>query len=326
VRVGITYDLRDDYLAEGYTEEQVAEFDKPETVDGIEQALRALGHETVRIGHVRNLVKRLAAGERWDFVFNIAEGVAGFGREAQVPALLDAYGIPYTFSGPMVLALCLHKGLTKQIVRDLGAPTPDFALVTTEDGIKQVRLGYPVFAKPVAEGTGKGISRNSLVNNAEELDRVCRALLAEFAQPVLVEDYMPGREFTAGIVGTGSKARIIGVMEVQFTAEAEGDVYSYINKEKYQGRVQYRLVSDAEAQEAGRVALVAWRGLECQDAGRIDLRSDEDGRPNFLEVNPLAGLHPVHSDLPIICRLAGISFTELIRMILESALRRENRE
>ena len=322
MRIGITYDLRDDYLAEGYTAEQVAELDKPETIEGIEQALDSLGHATVRIGHIRNLARQLAGGERWDLVFNIAEGMHGFGREAQVPALLDAYDIPYTFSGPMVLALCLHKALTKRVVRDFGIPTPDFFLVACEEDIRKVSLEFPVFVKPVAEGTGKGISADSRVSDRRKLGRECGRLLREFSQPVLVEAYMPGREFTAGIIGTGPRARVLGVLEILYTEDAEGEVYSYLNKEKYQGRVRYRLVDDDEARLAGDVALSAWKGLGCRDAGRVDLRSDSVSQPNFLEVNPLAGLHPVHSDLPIVCRHAGISFAELVQMIVESALPR----
>ena len=118
MKIGITYDLRDDYIAEGYTEEETAEFDHPRTIAAIEDTLQSLGYETDRIGHIRALARRLVAGNRWDLVFNIAEGLRGFGREAQVPALLDAWEIPYTFSDPLVLSLTLHKGLTKRVIRD----------------------------------------------------------------------------------------------------------------------------------------------------------------------------------------------------------------
>jgi D-alanine-D-alanine ligase len=126
VRIGLTYDLRDAYLAMGYGEEETAEFDRDSTIEALEGALRSLGHETERIGHVRDLAGRLAAGARWDLVFNIAEGLSGYGREAQVPALLDAYGIPYTFADPLTASLTLHKAMTKRVLRDLGVRTPDF--------------------------------------------------------------------------------------------------------------------------------------------------------------------------------------------------------
>src|SRR5262245_19876448 len=114
--IGLTYDLRQEYLAAGFSEDETAEFDRPDTVSSIEKALQQLGHQTDRIGHARQLVARLARGDRWDLVFNIAEGLTGIAREAQVPAILDVYGIPYTFSDPLVMALTLHKGLTKTVV------------------------------------------------------------------------------------------------------------------------------------------------------------------------------------------------------------------
>jgi len=319
VRIGLTYDLRDDYLAAGFSEEQAAEFDRPETIDGIAQALRELGHEPVRIGNVAALAAALVAGERWDLVFNIAEGLYGFGREAQVPALLDAWRLPYTFSDPLVMCTCLHKATAKRLVRDAGIATPDFALVSESADVGHVDLPYPVFAKPVAEGTSKGINGASRVNDAEALGPVCRDLLSRFGQPVLVEGYLAGREFTVGITGSGRNAQVLGVMEVTLHGAAERGVYSYSNKEHYEDRVGYALVTDAAGESAASVALNAWRVLGCRDAGRVDVRMDEAGRANFLEVNPLAGLNPVRSDLAIMCRLLGTEYRALIRTIVESA-------
>ncbi len=320
--VGMTYDLRNDYLREGYTEEETAEFDQPATIEAIEETLQSLGYRTDRIGHVRALARRLVAGERWDLVFNIAEGLRGFGRESQVPCLLDAYGIPYVFSDPLVLALTLHKAMAKRVVRDLGIPTPDFAVVHDVPDIAGVSLPYPLFVKPVSEGTGKGIDAKSIVRDTAELDRRCRFLLETFSQPVLVETYLPGREFTVGIVGTGRRARVIGVMEVLLRESAEKGVYSLQNKEYCEEHVDYRLVAGEEAERVSSVALAAWRGLECRDGGRLDIRADASGAPHFLEVNPLAGLHPTHSDLPILATLAGVSYRELIGLIMASAEQR----
>lgn len=322
MKIGITYDLRDDYLTAGYSPEETAEFDRADTIEAIEQALCGLGYRTDRIGNIKSLTKRLAAGNRWDMVFNIAEGFQGFGREAQVPALLDAYNIPYTLSDPLVLSLALHKGMTKHVLRSLGIPTADFAIVEREDDVTAIGLPFPLFAKPAAEGSGKGIAAASKVTTREELNDVCRKLLAAYRQPVLVENFLPGREFTVGIVGTGREAAAIGVLEVRLKDLAAGDIYSYFNKENYEELVEYRLVNDDTEEEARDNALAAWRGLGCRDAGRVDLRADALGRPIVMEVNPLAGLHPRHSDLPILCRLAGITYEELIGMIMRSALRR----
>jgi len=322
MRIGLTYDLRPDYLAAGFTEDETAEFDRPQTVESIELALKQLGHATDRIGHARQLIARLAQGDDWDLVFNIAEGLCGIGREAQVPAILDVYGIAYTFSDPLVMALTLHKGLTKTVVAAAGVPTPPFALVEVPGDLKRIDLPFPLFAKPVAEGTGKGISATSRANDRAALERVCLHLLQQYQQPVLVETFLPGREFTIGIAGTDAEARVIGTLEVMLRPSAEADAYSYVNKENCDDLVDYCLgdpLRDEQVRQAEAVALASWRTLGCRDAGRVDVRCDTTGRPNFMEVNPLAGLHPEHSDLPILAAKAGVTFVELIRSIVESA-------
>lgn len=324
MHVGMTYDLRDDYLAMGYGEEETAEFDRLSTIEGIEGALGRLGHRPERIGQGRRLVERLAAGDRWDLVFNIAEGLRGIGREAQVPAILDLYGIPYTFSDPLVLSLTLHKGLTKRILRDAGLPTSPFREVARLEDLDGWDIPYPLFAKPLAEGTGKGIDAGSVLRSEPELRQRCALLLSRFRQPVLVESFLPGREFTVGIVGTGEKAAVLGTHEVLLRANAEALVYGYANKENSEERVDYRLVSAMEppVRRAEAAALAAWRLLGCRDAGRIDLRCDAQGEPQIIELNPLAGLHPEHSDLPMIAAAVGMSFDRLVARILESAVER----
>jgi len=322
MRIGLTYDLRQDYLAVGFNEDETAEFDRPDTITHLEQALQALGHATDRIGHARQLIQRLANGDDWDLVFNIAEGLSGIAREAQVPAILDVYGIAYTFSDPLVMALTLHKGLTKTIVKAGRVRTPAFAVVNEVAELDHIELPFPLFAKPVAEGTGKGVSPASKANNKAELAAVCEQLLATYQQSVLVETYLPGREFTVGIVGQGKFARPLGTLEIVLKENAEADAYSYVNKERCENLVEYRLVladQDRRVRAAEQVALAAWRILGCRDAGRVDLRCDAEGQPNFMEVNPLAGLHPEHSDLPILANKMGWSYKELIELIVERA-------
>jgi len=322
MRIGITYDLRVEYLAAGFSEEEAAEFDREDTIAAIEQALEDLGHETDRIGNVKNLASRLVAGERWDMVFNIAEGLEGFGREAQVPALLDAFHIPYTFSDPLVLSLTLHKAMTKRVVRDLGIPTPDFFVVEQASDLEKANLPLPLFAKPVAEGTSKGITAASKITSQSKLVSTCMHLLLTYNQPVLVESFLPGREFTVGILGTGDDAAVLGVMEVILGEHAEPGVYSFQNKEQYEELVEYGPATDATAAKAGEIALAVWRGIGCRDAGRVDIRLDMNGIPNFMEVNPLAGLHPHHSDLCIIARMKGMPYRTLIEAIMRSAMSR----
>lgn len=329
MKFGLTYDLRTEYLALGYDEQETAEFDRADTIDAIEHSLQALGHQTERIGNVMNLTRMLVSGNRWDLVFNIAEGLKGFGREAQVPALLEAYDIPYTFSDPLVMSLSLHKGHTKRVIRDAGVPTPDFIVVEDGRNIGPVNFIPPYFVKPVAEGTGKGITVASIIRQIEDLGPRCVELIDAYHQPVLVEAFLAGREFTVGLLGTGSEAAVIGTIEVHLRADAESLIYSYQNKENCEVLVDYRLVDaaeDATVQGAEAIALQAWRVLGCRDAGRIDIRCDARGNPQFLEVNPLAGLHPEHSDLPIICSRIGMPYQKLIEMIVSSACRRATRQ
>lgn len=322
MRIGLTYDRRSDYLAQGWSEQAVAEFDRDDTIDAIERELRALGHEVVRVGHVRALVEALARGERWELVFNIAESLHGLAREAAVPALLQQYGIPCTFSDPLLLALTLDKAMTKRMVRDLGLPTPRFAVVAHLNDLARVALPMPLFCKPVAEGSSKGVDARSKVGSASELYDVCARLLAEFRQPVLVEEFLPGREFTVGVTGEGAGAEVVAVMEVGYREGADADVYTYRNKEDCESLVRYTLAEGEIAREASVLALGVWRGLGCRDAGRVDVRQARDGRLSFVEVNPLPGLHPEHSDLPIMCSLAGVPYAELIRRIVNGAITR----
>jgi D-alanine-D-alanine ligase len=325
MRIGLTYDLRSEYMAAGWNEEDTIEFDSDNTISTLKQTLQVLGHQVERLGHILQLVPQLAAGQRWDLIFNIAEGCYGKARESQVPALLDAYRIPYTFSDPLVLAVCLDKSLSKRMVRDHQIATAPFAVVESTMELPNVNLAFPLFLKPVAEGSSKGIYGRSRVNDREQLNRVCEFLLARFQQPVLIESYLPGREFTVGILGTGTAAEAIGAMEVVLTAQAEPDVYSYDNKAHYLERVEYRLANDDTAQAAMNVALAAWRALGCRDGGRVDIRLDTMGQANFLEVNPLPGLHPERSDLVILAQLAGINYLELIGKIVSSAQKRLRR-
>ncbi|MDZ7664383.1 MAG: D-alanine--D-alanine ligase [Desulfotignum sp.] len=323
--IGLTYDLRQDYLDQGYTELETAEFDSVETIEAIEQALCDLGHTPVRIGNARQLIEQLAAGERWDLVFNIAEGLHGMGREAQVPAILDLYQIPYTFSDPLVMSLTLHKAMTKRVIRDAGLSTGRFFLAAAPEDAVFVPFDPPYFVKPVAQGTGMGITTDSVVRDRQDLPRICRELMDQFGQPVLIEQFLCGREFTTGLVGTGPFAKVMGTMEIIVLADQGKDIYSFENKEGWKGRVQYLPLSpdvDPLIRDVEALALAAWQELECRDGGRIDIRCDAEGIPCFIEVNPLAGLRPHYSDLPMVCEFFGTSYVRLIDMILTSALER----
>ncbi len=321
--IGMTYDLRNDYLAEGYSQDDVAEFDSEETIASLERAIQSHGHRTDRIGNARALIGRLSAGGRWDVVFNIAEGLSGRGREAQVPCILDLYGLGYTFSDPLVCATTLDKAVAKRLVRDAGLPTARFHVVRQQNDVRDVRLDYPLFAKPLAEGTGKGISDRSRIDTPHQLVDAVRELLRRFNQPVLVEGFLPGREFTVGILGTDAEARVLGTMEIALRDRPQGGIYCYGSKERCEQLVHYsRPERNSLIDEVERVALEAHRALECRDASRVDIRCDRNGRPCFMEINPLPGLHPTHSDLPMIASQENMRYEELIGAIIDSALGR----
>ena len=320
MRIGLTYDLRSWYLERGYTMEETAEFDKEETVAAIENELVRLGYDTVRIGNIFQLVERLAAGERWDMVFNIAEGLFGDGRESVVPALLDQYRIPYVFSGPVVMGVSLNKYLTRLVVAAAGVPVcPGIIANSLHDLDDLSSLEFPLFVKPVAEGTGKGISTKSVIRDRESLVPLVSGLLKAFNQPVLIEEYLPGREFTVGVTGNGAEAKVTGGMEVICRDNLP---YSMEVKENYENYVRYRVYDEEVRAECNAVALGAWRALGAVDAGRVDMKADRHGRICMIEVNPLAGMNPVHSDLSLLSRMNGLAFSTLMEMIINSAKKR----
>lgn len=321
MKIGLTYDLRSWYLDRGYSMEDTAEFDKQETVDAIDAALIKMGFETEPIGNCFQLIEALSAGKRWDLIFNIAEGLYGDGRESVVPAILDQYRIPYVFSGPVIMGISLNKHLTRLMVSAAGVPVSPGMLISSVNDIDKCNLQYPLFIKPVSEGTGKGITEKSLVNSKSDLKKMVEYLLKRFNQPALVEEYLPGREFTVGVIGTGDEAIAIGGMEIECKDNLP---YSVEFKENYQIFCRYIPMATEFAEECKTVAINVWRALGGVDAGRVDVKADRNGRMCFMEVNPLAGLHPVHSDLPILSGMIGINYQTLIEMIMNSVIKRHH--
>jgi len=278
-----------------------------------------MGYETESVGNAFQLIEALASGRKWDIVFNIAEGLYGDGRESVVPAILDQYKIPYVFSGPVIMGLSLNKHLAKLVVAASGVPVSPGCLITELKDMERCNLIYPLFVKPVSEGTGKGITEKSLVNTPAELTNMVKWILTEFRQPALVEEYLPGREFTVGLVGYGADAMAIGGMEVMTINNLP---YSVEVKENYQNYCTYKPLDNDIIDECKSVALRAWKALDAVDAGRVDLKADRNGKICFIEANPLAGLNPIHSDLPILSRMYGIEYQTLMEMIMKAAIKR----
>jgi D-alanine-D-alanine ligase len=342
VKLGLTYNLKPAGAELAVADnDQFEEFDSVETIEGLESAIRAAGHEPVRLGWGLEMIEALQR-ERVDGVFNIAEGVGGRGRESQVPAVLEMLGIPCTGSDALAIALTLDKALAKVVAKSAGIATApwfvyDIPSLTTTDksvcatsilpNVAQTLLSvpgqsaapdianltFPVFAKPAAEGSSMGITDRSLCRDQNELDAAIERL-SKYG-PVLVEEFLPGDEFTVGIIG----GKVLGVMQVVPRGDDKDFIYSLDVKRDYLNRVDYRLV---DAQDVANVALQVWRAFALRDVARIDVRRDRNGVANFVEVNPLPGVHPINSDLVILARLAGISHHDLIGRIIDAAIKR----
>jgi D-alanine-D-alanine ligase len=308
VRIGLTYNLKPAGAELAVADnDRFEEFDSVETIEALEFAIRAAGHEPIRLGWGLEMIEALQR-EHVEGVFNIAEGVGGRGRESQVPAVLEMLGIPCTGSDALVIALTLDKALAKIVARSAGIATAPWFV---NDAPKP--LTFPLFAKPAAEGSSMGITDRSLCHDQEELDAAIERLSKYGA--VLVEEFLPGDEFTVGIIG----GEVLGVMQVLPRGDDKEFIYSLDVKRDYLNLVDYRLV---DAPDVAEVALQVWRAFGLRDVTRIDVRRDRHGLANFVEVNPLPGVHPINSDLVILARLAGISHPELIRHIVEAAVKR----
>ena len=329
MEIGIAYNLKKDFAHKsGEPEDRYEEYDSDATVDAIAGALEANGHRAVRLGGGRALVERVLAHPP-ELVFNIAEGVGTRSREAQVPAVLEMLGIPYTHSDPLTLAVTLDKSIAKRLVASHGLPTPGFVVLESPEEAgraAQAKLAYPVIAKPLFEGSSMGIRRSSRVESEAALREHLERLFADYRQPVMVEEFCAGAEITVGILGNGAQARIIGMMEIAPRQGcAEEFVYSLEVKRNYLEEVDYVVPPrrpPALLDEVSRVALGCYRALECRDVARVDLRLDREGQPKFIEVNPLPGVHPVTSDLVIMTGKTGLPYEKLIGGIVDAARRR----
>ncbi len=329
MQIGLTFDLQEAQAPDsGARPDAYAEFDTEESIGYLEAALRDLGHDARRIGDLRALMDFLRGGERVDLVFNMAEGRGSRSREAHVPALLEAYAIPYTGSDPLTLSLCLDKAATKRLWQWAGLPTPAF--VVADDVTILAGNGlppYPLFVKPLHEGTSKGINGASIVTSPEALAERVAWIAATYRQPALIEPFLSGREFSVGILGTGARARVIGVTEI--CPRAASGVADFHEKQRWDSAITgvfAPLPASPLREQLTALALQAYRVLECRDLGRVDLRLDADGAPQLLELNPIVGLYPHSSIMPILARQAGMSFNALVAAIVAEARARCGKE
>ena len=354
MRVGLVYNLKSHVPVRlNAPVDALAEYDSEETVSAIEAALMASGHEVVRLEADTTLPETLRATKPY-ICFNIAEGLRGEARESHVPALLEMMGIPYTGSKVMTHALSLDKAMTKRVWRDAGLPTGSFQLFRHADDILDSRLSFPLFVKPVQEGSGMGINARSVVRDEATLRQQVRWVVQNYRQPAIVESYLPGREFTVGMIGNtllpgerrwegprinsgqpfydSSGFHVLPVLEIDSNVGAGKGVYntaakSYIPGEE--GAPLYLCPAGILAEletELKSLAVAAFRAINGLDVGRVDFRIGVDGRPVLLEVNTLPGLNPVVSDLCIQASADGLVYNDLVAEILRLAMGRYARE
>lgn len=335
MRIGLAYNEKPDPApaeAPDSTNDAFAEWDDASTIAAVEQALGLFG-SVVRLEADQFFPQNLTLA-RPDLVFNMAEGLRGQSREALVPAICEYLNIPYTGSDPLTLALSLHKGRTKETLAYRGVPTAPFSCAETLADVERVLLPYPVFVKPVAEGSGKGVFTSNLCATPQALRERVRFLLERYAEPVLIETYLPGPEFTVAILGNGAEAWCLPVIGFDFSTLPPGapPVYGYEAKWVWD-RPEAPLaifqcparITPALQREIERTALEAYHALGCRDWCRVDLRVDRFGVPNILELNPLPGIIPdpaMNSCFPKAARAAGFGYDELIREVVRIAWRR----
>ncbi len=315
-----------------HAEDFYAEWDTMETVNAVKLALEER-HDVAMVEANEHACQKLLE-IRPDFAFNMSEGLYGISREAQIPALLEMLRIPYLGSDPLTVSLCLEKSRTKEILSYHGLRTAQFTVINSMEAIRESEVSFPAIVKPLHEGSSKGIYNSSVVRSTEELLEAVQLTMVRHGQPALVEDYLPGREFTVAVLGNGDKVRLLPIIELKFDALPAGanSIYSYEAKWIWDTVDNPLDIYECPAklgsslkEEIEILCRDAYRVLNCRDWARIDIRLDARGRPNILEINPLPGILPRKEDnscFPKAARTAGMSYSELVNTVLDIALER----
>jgi D-alanine-D-alanine ligase len=325
MKVAIVHNRRPS-AADGQPADWYAEYDTPETIEALGQALRQAGFDPIPVEADRDLVRRLEA-QHIDLVVNLAEGSGRRSREAIVPALCEFLNLPYTGSDPLTCALTLDKALARRVVGpDIPVARGDVLVpgASTDD---LPALSYPVVVKPNDEGSSKGIDAGSLCRSPRAAWARCAWLFDRYDCPVLVEEFLPGPEVSIAVLGNGPTAHVIGMMEIAPAQPTSNFIYGFAEKQDWRAQIHYHIPPRLSAATRGVLAdraLTAYRVLGCRDVARIDFRLAENGEPCFLECNPLPGLDPHNSDLVIMTR-ATLPYPELVHAIIRAALRRLRR-
>jgi D-alanine-D-alanine ligase len=336
MRIGIAFDLKPaGPLPTGAPDDLHEEFDSPATVKAIADVFRSLGHTPTELGNGRPLIETLLHNPP-DLVFNFAEGHGiSRSREARVPALCEMLGVPCTGSDPLALAVSLDKDMTRRLVESLGVTIPKGVTLAPPPGeydgdyaefapiLEEAGLPLPVIAKPTCEGSSKGIRNRCVIRTAAEFGPTVVELWRNYRQPVLVEEFIAGDEVTVGIIGN-DPAEPVGIMRVLPKTVTEHFVYSLEVKRNWETSVEYEAPAKLPPEVTQAIeldALTAFAGLGCRDVARADFRI-RDGVPYFLEINPLPGLSPDTGDIVFLAYRMGLTYPQLIGMILDAAIKR----
>ena len=315
-----------------HTTDLYAEWDTAETINAVKSALAEL-HDVVLIEADDDAFERLRS-EQPEMVFNIAEGLYGASREAQVPAMLEMLQIPYTGSDPLTLAICLDKSRTKEVLTYYHIPTPLFNVVSNFLELDHVTTHFPCIVKPLHEGSSKGIYNSSLVTNRIELKREVGTVLERYNEPALVEEFLSGREFTVAMLGNADDVKVLPIVEIKFDSLPAGvnHIYSYEAKwiwDRSDAPLDIfecpATISSQLQHEIETICRRAYNILRCRDWCRIDVRLDTHGIPHIIELNPLPGILPNPEDnscFPKSARAAGIGYKQLIQTVLAFAAKR----
>ncbi|HSP86881.1 MAG TPA: ATP-grasp domain-containing protein [Ignavibacteriaceae bacterium] len=309
-----------------------AEWDTWETINAVKDAI-ATQHNINLVEADENAFEKLRELKP-EIVFNIAEGFNGLSREAQIPAILDMLQIPYTGSDPLTLATCLDKARTKEILSYHKIPNAKFLLVDKIEQAEKINFDFPVMVKPVSEGSSKGIFTSSFARNATELKNEIKRILNEYNQPALIEEFLPGKEFTVAIMGNGSEAEVLPIVEIKYTDFPKDfiPIYSYEAKWILDTKENPLEVFSCPAEinkkleeKIKSITLKTYNLLRCRDWSRIDVRLDKNGEPNIIEINPLPGILPnpeENSCYPKAARAAGLNYNTMINKVLLAAAKR----
>jgi D-alanine-D-alanine ligase len=321
--IGLTYDLKTDYkFKEGDPLDANAEFDALSTVDVVAQTIESLGFKVKRIGNVNNLLENID-NLGVDIVFNISEGLIGRNRESQVPILLEIKNIPFVGSDALTLGLTLDKLLTKKILIAEGLPTPDFFEAKNSKEFNLDHLKFPLIVKPRFEGSSKGLSEKSRVENTQDLKEQIDFIVNMYRQPALVEEFIKGTEFTVALIGNEPiealppvQVKIDGCLEV-------GDLF-YTFARISSDRVEYICRNDTENPLIAKIMDLAkrtYQAVDCLDFGRVDFRVDGEGNPYILEINPLPSLS-TEDVFMTIAKKINCSYSDMVAKIINSAFKR----